>query len=51
MIFATVRFTDRRIPEGDIRGVVERDKAAIGVLLSMESPTRPMREEAADAGS
>jgi DNA modification methylase len=35
----------------DLRGVVERDHAAIGVLLSMESPTRPMREEAADAGS
>jgi site-specific DNA-methyltransferase (adenine-specific) len=34
----------------DLRGVVEREKATIGVLLSMESPTRPMREEAADAG-
>jgi adenine specific DNA methylase Mod len=35
----------------DLRGVVEREHAAIGVLLSMELPTRPMREEAADAGS
>jgi hypothetical protein len=35
----------------DLRGVVERESAAIGVLISMESPTRPMRAEAADAGS
>jgi DNA modification methylase len=34
----------------ELRGVVEREHAAIGVLLSMESPTRPMREEAADGG-
>jgi len=34
----------------DLRGVVEREKAAIGVLISMESPTKPMREEAASAG-
>jgi DNA modification methylase len=34
----------------DLRGVVDREHAAIGVLLSMEPPTRPMREEAADAG-
>jgi site-specific DNA-methyltransferase (adenine-specific) len=34
----------------DLRGVVERDKAAIGVLISMEAPTAPMRTEAATAG-
>lgn len=34
----------------DLRGVVEREKAAIGVLLSMEEPTGPMRKEAAEAG-
>lgn len=34
----------------ELRGVVERENAAIGVLLSMEAPTRPMREEAASAG-
>jgi len=34
----------------DLRGVVDREKAAIGVLISMESPTKPMRVEAADAG-
>ena len=34
----------------DLRGTVEREAAAIGVLLCMEDPTRPMLREAADAG-
>lgn len=34
----------------DLRGVVDREQATIGVLISMEPPTRNMREEAADAG-
>ncbi|HVW71716.1 MAG TPA: DNA methyltransferase, partial [Candidatus Paceibacterota bacterium] len=34
----------------DLRGVIEREKAAIGVLLSFEEPTAPMRKEAASAG-
>jgi hypothetical protein len=34
----------------DLRGVVEREQAAIGVLISMETPTQPMRSEAASAG-
>lgn len=34
----------------ELRGVVEREKAEIGVLISFEEPTRPMREEAASAG-
>ncbi len=34
----------------ELRGVVEREKAEIGVLLSFEEPTKPMREEAASAG-
>lgn len=34
----------------DLRGVVEREKAQIGVLLTLEEPTRPMRTEAAKAG-
>lgn len=34
----------------DLRGVIERDKAAIGVLISFEEPTQPMRREAASAG-
>ena len=34
----------------DLLWVVEREKAAIGVMLSFEAPTKPMRAEAADAG-
>jgi DNA modification methylase len=34
----------------ELRGVVEREDAAIGVLISMQEPTKPMREEAASAG-
>jgi hypothetical protein len=34
----------------DLRGVVEREKAQIGVLISMESPTSAMQKEAAGAG-
>ncbi len=34
----------------DLRGVIEREKAEIGVLLCMEEPTGPMRKEAANAG-
>ncbi|MBI5868123.1 MAG: restriction endonuclease [candidate division Zixibacteria bacterium] len=34
----------------DLRGVIEREHAVIGVLISLESPTRPMRTEAAGAG-
>ena len=34
----------------ELRGVIEREKAEIGVLLSFEQPTKPMREEAASAG-
>jgi DNA modification methylase len=34
----------------DLRGVVEREKAAIGVLISLKSPTKEMRVEAAAAG-
>jgi len=34
----------------DLRGVIEREGAEIGVLISMEEPTQPMRAEAASAG-
>ncbi len=34
----------------DLRGVVERDKASIGVLISMHESTGPMKTEAAEAG-
>ena len=33
----------------DLRGVVEREKAAIGVLITLQKPTRDMRREAASA--
>jgi site-specific DNA-methyltransferase (adenine-specific) len=34
----------------DLRGVVEREQAQIGVLISLHEPTQPMRKEAAGAG-
>jgi len=34
----------------ELRGVVEREEADIGALISFQSPTKPMREEAASAG-
>jgi len=35
----------------DLRAVIEREKAQIGVLLTLEEPTQPMRVEAAQAGN
>lgn len=34
----------------DLKGVLEREKSAIGVFISMQEPTAPMRTEAATAG-
>lgn len=34
----------------DLIGVIARERAEIGVLISLNEPTRPMREEAASAG-
>lgn len=34
----------------DLRGVMDRERAVGGVLLSFEEPSRPMRSEAASAG-
>jgi site-specific DNA-methyltransferase (adenine-specific) len=34
----------------DLRGVIEREEAEIGLLISMREPTQPMRTEAAAAG-
>jgi len=34
----------------DLRGVIEREKAAVGVFITLEEPTKPMKKEAADAG-
>lgn len=34
----------------DLRGVIERERAEIGVLITMRESTHPMRAEAAGAG-
>lgn len=34
----------------DLRGVIDREKADIGALISFETPTKLMRQEAASAG-
>jgi len=34
----------------DLRGVIDREDASIGILISMEKPTKPMRTEAASGG-
>ena len=34
----------------DLRGVIDREKAALGVLLALDEPTKAMRTEAASAG-
>ncbi len=34
----------------DLRGVLDREKAEIGVFITLEDPTKPMRAEAASAG-
>jgi site-specific DNA-methyltransferase (adenine-specific) len=34
----------------DLAGVLQREQAAIGVLLTLHEPTKPMRQEAAAAG-
>ena len=34
----------------DLRGVIDRDSAAIGILISLQPPTGPMESEAASAG-
>jgi site-specific DNA-methyltransferase (adenine-specific) len=34
----------------ELRGTVERENAAMGVFITLEEPTKPMREEALEAG-
>ena len=34
----------------DLRGVLDREQAEIGVLITMQEPTQPMKAEAASAG-
>jgi site-specific DNA-methyltransferase (adenine-specific) len=35
---------------GELRGTIERENAAIGVLIPLEEPTTPMKQEAWEAG-
>jgi len=35
---------------GNLRGVVDREKIQIGVLITMQAPTADLRQEAASAG-
>jgi site-specific DNA-methyltransferase (adenine-specific) len=42
--------TVHRNAVGELRGVVERDKAPLGVLITLRDPTGPMKAEAAAAG-
>lgn len=34
----------------DLRGVIDREKAEIGVLITMEAPSKPMLKESAEGG-
>ncbi len=34
----------------DLRGVLDRERAAMGVLITLQPPTKPMEVEAASAG-
>jgi site-specific DNA-methyltransferase (adenine-specific) len=34
----------------DLKGVLDREKAAIGAFITLEEPTAPMRTEAVSAG-
>ena len=34
----------------DLRGVMEREDAELGIFITLQKPTRPMRKEAASAG-
>ncbi len=48
-----VQVKSGKVKAGDIhelRGVIEREKAAIGVFITLENPTQPMMKEALSAG-
>lgn len=42
--------TVNRIMVADLKNTVEREKAAMGLFVTLAEPTKPMREEAASAG-
>lgn len=50
IIFSVKAGTTGRTHVHELRGVMEREGAEIGCLISMQPPTRPMREDAASAG-
>ncbi len=50
---ALVQVKSGHIKRGDIaelRGTIEREDAAIGVFITLEEPTKPMQQEAWEAG-
>ncbi len=50
---AIVQVKSGKVKVGDVRdlvGTVEREKAALGIFLTLEEPTQPMQVEAAQAG-
>ncbi len=34
----------------DLKGVLDREQAVIGAIITLQEPTKPMKEEAATAG-
>ncbi|HUY57291.1 MAG TPA: DNA methyltransferase [Candidatus Micrarchaeaceae archaeon] len=50
IIFSVKAGNTGRAHVHELRGVMEREGAEIGCLISMQTPTRPMREDAASAG-
>lgn len=36
---------------GELRGTIEREHAEMGMLISLDPPTKPMRQEAVEAGT
>ncbi|MEN6529569.1 MAG: DNA methyltransferase [Anaerolineaceae bacterium] len=51
VIFSVKAGTTNASHVRDLHGVIDREKAAIGVLITMEEPTKPMRAEAASGGT
>ena len=48
-----VQVKSGKVKSGDVRdlhGTMEREEAAIGVFITLETPTRDMQKEAASAG-
>src|SRR4051812_41363455 len=49
LAYCSVAFVGMNRRTCDLRGVVDREKAPMGVLLTLEDPTKAMRTEAASA--